>query len=158
MPASNKTTYLGLNQFIGSDMPKMADFNEDNRLLDSRFQEHEEDTNRHLTAAAVAALNKADFVVGSYVGSGVDDTVIDLGCEPAFGILFAVGQPLRYFDVNNMTNFIYGGYFGSQGAEEGLSLSGSKLTVRQYEVAGVDGRTYFHNQSGVTYFYICWKA
>ena len=40
MSSSNKTNYLGLNQFVGSDKPKMEDFNADNRLLDEKIQQH----------------------------------------------------------------------------------------------------------------------
>ena len=40
MSSSNKTSYLGLNQFVGSDKPKMEDFNADNRLLDEKMQQH----------------------------------------------------------------------------------------------------------------------
>ena len=48
MSSSNKTSYLGLNQFVGSDKPKMEDFNADNRLLDEKMQQHVQ-SQLHLT-------------------------------------------------------------------------------------------------------------
>ena len=33
MSSTYKTTNLGLNQFVGSDRPKMEDFNFDNQLI-----------------------------------------------------------------------------------------------------------------------------
>ena len=40
MASTYKTNYLGLNKFVGSDKPKMDDFNFDNETLDQKFQEH----------------------------------------------------------------------------------------------------------------------
>lgn len=40
MASTYKTNYLGLNQFVGSDKPKMDDFNFDNETIDQKFQEH----------------------------------------------------------------------------------------------------------------------
>ena len=40
MSSTYKTTNLGLNQFVGSDRPKMEDFNFDNQQIDQKFQEH----------------------------------------------------------------------------------------------------------------------
>ena len=34
MPTSNKTEHLGLNQWLGTDKPKRADFVEDNAAID----------------------------------------------------------------------------------------------------------------------------
>ena len=37
MASTYKTNYLGLNKFVGSDKPKMDDFNFDNETLDQKF-------------------------------------------------------------------------------------------------------------------------
>ena len=37
MPSTNKTS-AGLNQWIGSDKPKMADFNADNAIIDGKIK------------------------------------------------------------------------------------------------------------------------
>ena len=51
MPSSSKTSVLGLNQFVGSDKPKMDDFNYDNNKLETLVGGHLEDETCHLTAA-----------------------------------------------------------------------------------------------------------
>lgn len=38
MPSSNKTAYLALNRWLGTDKPKKDDFNEDNRIVDAACQ------------------------------------------------------------------------------------------------------------------------
>lgn len=40
MPSTYKTPFLGLNRFIGSDKPKMDDFNRDTQKLDDKLKEH----------------------------------------------------------------------------------------------------------------------
>ena len=40
MGSTNKTGDLELNQWIGSDVPKMEDFNRDNEILDKTISEH----------------------------------------------------------------------------------------------------------------------
>ena len=37
MSSTYKTNYLGLNKFVGTDKPKMEDFNFDNEQLDSEL-------------------------------------------------------------------------------------------------------------------------
>ena len=157
MPSSNKTSYLGLNKFIGTDKPKMADFNEDNRILDTRFQAHEESKELHLTPEVLAVLAKGDFVLGSYVGNGVYRRTIPLDFQPAFGMLFPVGQPPLYFDANTRNNAVFSGFFSRLGCSPSLSLKGEGLAVEQYQQIGGDMKSYYYNQQGVTYVYIAWK-
>lgn len=157
MPSSNKTPYLGLNKFVGTDKPKMADFNADNQILDDRFQAHEENKTLHLSPENLQALAKGDFVLGSYVGNGAYERTVSLGFKPAFGILFGVGMPLMAFDANLMTNTIFGGFFSKLGCSENIALTTDGLQVKQYLEASGDMKTYNCNQSGVTYVYMAWK-
>lgn len=39
MASSNKTTYLGLNRWLGTDKPKREDFNADNQKIDTKVQQ-----------------------------------------------------------------------------------------------------------------------
>ena len=50
MASTNKTETLGLNQWIGSDKPKMEDFNSDNRLIDTALAGHRADQTVHVSA------------------------------------------------------------------------------------------------------------
>ena len=69
MSSTYKTTNLGLNQFVGSDRPKMEDFNFDNQQIDQKFQEHVL-SNLHLTEQQREQLGKASYQIGSYSGDG----------------------------------------------------------------------------------------
>ena len=62
MPSSKKTEHMGLNQFIGSDHPKMEDFNFDNTQIDQKFQEHIA-SQLHLSEQDRQTLLAAKFVV-----------------------------------------------------------------------------------------------
>ena len=59
MASTNKTETLGLNQWIGSDKPKMEDFNSDNRLIDTALAGHRADQTVHVSAQERAAWNAA---------------------------------------------------------------------------------------------------
>ncbi len=50
MGSTNKTGDLELNQWIGSDVPKMEDFNRDNEILDKTISEHIWNISKHVTA------------------------------------------------------------------------------------------------------------
>lgn len=50
MGSTNKTGELELNQWIGSDVPKMEDFNKDNEIIDKILGEHIWDISKHVTA------------------------------------------------------------------------------------------------------------
>ena len=49
MSSTNKTYYMGLNSWVGADVPKMEDFNADNELLDALISEHFNDDAIHVT-------------------------------------------------------------------------------------------------------------
>ena len=49
MPSTNSTEHLALNQWLGTDKPKMADFNADNLKLDAAMGNHLADAVSHLT-------------------------------------------------------------------------------------------------------------
>ena len=67
MTSTYKTNYLGLNKFVGSDKPKMDDFNFDNETLDQKFQEHVQ-SSLHITEEERQMLGKANYVIGTYTG------------------------------------------------------------------------------------------
>lgn len=50
MPSTAKTKTLRLNQFVGSDKPKMDDFNYDNTQLETVVGGHLADAQKHLTS------------------------------------------------------------------------------------------------------------
>ena len=49
MSSTNKTEELGLNQWVGTDVPKMEDFNNDNALIDKAISDHIWSASAHVT-------------------------------------------------------------------------------------------------------------
>ena len=83
MPSSNKTLYLALNKWLGSDKPKKDDFNDDNQIIDeamnamsvridglsgadSALAEHTSDSAAHVTGGEKASWNGAATNLSSH--------------------------------------------------------------------------------------------
>ena len=93
MSSTYKTTYLGLNQFVGSDKPKMEDVNFDNQTIDRKMKEHVE-SDLHLSIKDREILNGGNWIKGNYIGTGMPTQKINLEKEVEFGFVFAENQPL----------------------------------------------------------------
>lgn len=91
MSSSNKTSYLGLNQFVGSDKPKMEDFNADNRLLDEKMQQHVQ-SQLHLTEQQKERLENLGYLIGSYTGDGTTKRTIRWHSRLASGFCLWSGK------------------------------------------------------------------
>ena len=106
MSSSNKTNYLGLNQFVGSDKPKMEDFNADNRLLDEKIQQHIQ-SQLHLTEQQRERLENPGYLIGSYTGDGTTKRTISVAQPIGFGFVFMVGEGLHYAVTTLGENHIF---------------------------------------------------
>lgn len=153
MSSTYKTTYLGLNKFIGSDKPKMDDFNFDNETMDKKFQEHVE-SNLHITEEEREMLGKSNYIVGTYTGDGEANRVVDIGFAVDFGMIFASGEPLNLFQAAASTTHIYSGMISQKGCSKGIVLAEKGFTVQQTSTNPPDGKKCMLNQSGKTYIYI----
>ena len=60
MSSSNKTNRIGLNEWVGTDVPKMEDFNADNARLDKTLGNHLDDISIHVTSAQKDSWNKIE--------------------------------------------------------------------------------------------------
>lgn len=69
MSSSNKTANLQLNSWIGTDRPKMADYNSDNEKIDAAFGSHTGDMQTHLSQEDRERLETPVYV-GTYFGDG----------------------------------------------------------------------------------------
>ena len=118
MASSNKTEYLGLNRWIGSDRPMMEDFNADNQRLDLAVGPHLLDQALH----AVPAM-------GSYSGDGTAQRSIEVGFEPGWGMVFEVG-------ANQVC------LLSQAGCGLGVSLNDTGLSLDDGTVWNVSGKTY----------------
>jgi hypothetical protein len=103
MSSTNKTQNIHLNQWLGTDKPKRADFNADNAAIDAAVTEHTTDTVRHITADERNYWNNR-LVTGSYVGNN-SPMFFSLPSRPKFVAVMPVNYPnCEYY---NSTVFSY---------------------------------------------------
>ena len=144
MASTNMTEHLKLNQWIGSDKPKMADFNADNRKVDQAVGSHTADQTMHLTEAERAAWNKAIPIVGGYTGDGTPMRAVEMGVAPRFGATATSG-----------TVDVYSGFFSQTGCSQGLMLNPGDTAFTALNVPqAVYGRVAKLNEKDVKYVYI----
>lgn len=152
MSSTYKTNYLGLNKFVGSDKPKMDDFNFDNETLDQKFQEHVQ-SNLHITEEERQMLGKANYVIGSYTGDGETLKTVEVGFDIDWGVIFAADEPLDAFHASSGATGIYSAMLTQKGCSKGVYLVDNGFTVQQTSTNPPDGKKSMLNQSGSTYIY-----
>lgn len=153
MPSTNKTAFLGLNKWLGSDKPKMEDFNSDNQKIDNAIKAHQEDPNLHLTPQQKDWV-ATPFILGSYVGNGQEERMIELGFTPRF--LVVLGHEMSPFEYSAYmvhTNQFMAVACGD-GFTLGISLAEGGFVVYLNKAGPSDGTTSVQmNVTGVTYHY-----
>jgi hypothetical protein len=178
MPSSNKTPYLKLNSWIGSDIPKMADFNADNALLDAAFAQLQEQINdipgeggadprldnhladqeAHLSAQDRADLASSAPVVGTYVGDGNPFQGIVLGFRPRFGFVFAENTPIMTLNAAGNAQFTHFAVITQQGCTSGVETIPTGFQAKQLGSANQGGQTSIGlNKDGQLYVYRVWR-
>ena len=155
MSSTNNTNFLGLSQWIKSDIPTMEDFNSDNETIDSILGEHIRDVDSHLEPNQVEKIAKP-FAKFIYYGDGAEKRSINLGFDfdPKICFLITIGAPIGVIDIPNDTHYNYFGIVTPEGSTDGLSLSGKTLSVIQGGpmVARYEMRNY--NEKGRSYMVI----
>lgn len=133
MPSSGKTPRLGLNSFVGSDKPKMDDFNYDNQQLEQLVAPHLDDAVAHLTAAEHEEMRQSRYEIQTYVGDNRPKRVLEFGFAPRFGFVFPVNWPLQ---LNNGASaavaIVLGGFFSREGCSSYLALSENQLSITHH--------------------------
>ena len=172
MPSSSKTANLQLNRWLGSDKPKKDDFNSDNEKLDAAYAlmqgsvngasqglgAHSANAQAHITSAERANWNAKDqSAIGTYQGDGATTRKITTGFSVRFGVLYAVGRPPQSVEMDAMNCSVYSGFFGAQGATEGIAADATGFTVTNHSVNRPNGMTMRLNEPGVRYVYIAWQ-
>lgn len=164
MPSSNKTSFLGLNLFVGSDKPKMEDVNFDNNQLDQRCREHFEDSEAHITAEEREKWNAAgsggsglELTSGSYTGNGQNTQSVQLGFTPKLLLVFAQGEVLALLEGGMGVTTQYMGILTPEGGTFGISSEENGFRVHQTSGSPGDGRKSGLNASGVTYRYLAFS-
>lgn len=125
MSSSNKTNYLGLNQFVGSDKPKMEDFNADNRLLDEKIQQHIQ-SQLHLTEQQRERLENPGYLIGSYTGDGTTKRTISVAQAIGSGLCYGRGR-LHYAVTTLGENHIFSAVMTPQGCSKGSASQAEDL-------------------------------
>ncbi|MEG0978418.1 MAG: hypothetical protein RR911_05810 [Oscillospiraceae bacterium] len=152
MSSTNKTTKLNLNQWIGSDIPKRADFNSDNSIIDNILGTHTADKDIHMTAAERTLWN-TQCVTGMYFGSGAAQVTVTLGFQPKALFIFPYNKSLG--------NIGTAGSYSAIGTKNMSSL-GLEVTATGFKVShgtpyAVDGIAPKLNELDIDYGYIAIK-
>lgn len=159
MSSSNKTANLGLNSWLGSDKPSRTDFNSDNEIIDSYFNNHTTDMEMHLSESDRDRLEEP-YYIGTYFGDGKTRRTIDTQCpfDPTFGIIFCINYPMGVNSYETERNYNYAAFVSIRGSNLGVSISGNQINVvHTVQEATLETESATLNTSGLTYFYILFR-
>ena len=153
MPSTYKTPFLGLNRFIGSDKPKMDDFNRDTQKLDDKLKEHFESQDVHWTKAEKDRWKKP-YLIGTYTGNGQMERTVAIGFRPAFGIIFKVDDVPALLQPSGGQTQQYSAFITPKGCTWGCEARENGFYIMHAPNTTPDGRKAQLNSSGETYCYI----
>ena len=157
LSSTNKTPGIGLNSWVGTDVPKMEDFNEDNNTIDYEIASHKTNEDIHTTAEEKEAWNMP-YVLTTYTGNGATSRNIKVAnFEPSWGIVFRISYTPSVVDIDNRTDYNFFGIFTNNGSNAGLSLSGKNLTVQQSSVSVFGSELKSYNENGASYMVMAFR-
>lgn len=158
MSATNKTSFLGLSSWLGSDKPQRTDFNADNEKIDEFASEHTADTQCHLSAEDREKFD-LPYYYGVYFGNGQPSQTITTKCpfEPTFGFVYSISSPAHETDFDNKACYNYFALAAQRGSTSGITISGSNL-IAASSPNPVSEKEYTRmNSVGRTYFYVLFR-
>ncbi|MCD7723321.1 MAG: hypothetical protein LUH82_05165 [Clostridiales bacterium] len=157
MSSINKTDYLGLNSWAGTDKPERADFNSDNDIIDAAFSQHFEDAEVHITADERETWN-TPYYLGMYIGNGDTLRTITTNCpfQASAAVVFCTETGPVAVDFENETTYNYFAVSTKSGGMDGVILSGADIIVTQNASGGEYGCASF-NMSGNIYTYMLFR-
>lgn len=154
MSSTNKTR-LGLNKWVGTDIPAMADFNMDNQIIDTIIKNHIDDYGLHCSSKKQQEWNNP-YGFYSYLGDGENEAEYDvkagIGFEPSVCIVFAMDMPVGKYNYDYGVHYNYFGIATIDGGCFGLSLEDGILTVNSN--ASLNNEVASYNDSGKAYMVI----
>lgn len=158
MSSTNKSEYLGLNMWAGTDVPKRTDFNSDNLIVDNAFKNHESNDVMHVNQTERNTWNMP-YYANVYYGNGASSREIETNCpfEPAFGIIFANAAPVRVTYFDSKLSYNYMAFVAKRANSSGASLSGTTLTVKQSTSPVKEKEVACLNATATTYYYILFR-
>ncbi|MEM1484363.1 hypothetical protein V6615_05720 [Oscillospiraceae bacterium PP1C4] len=156
MASTNSTANLHLNQWVGTDKPKMEDFNTDNSKIDAAVGAHIASTAEHVSATERSGWNNAMPVIGTYTGSGQPERLIELGFRPSFGIVFAINKNIVQTVGTTGNMAVFSAFISAQGCSQGAIVE--EVGFRVLSVAPVMfNRIAMLNEANVPYVYIMFR-
>lgn len=158
MSSTNKTKFLGLSSWVSTDVPKMADFNEDNGIIDIAISEHYNDTQAHIDNNERETWN-TPYYIGSYYGNGQETQKVATKCPftPSFGIIFSISTAPALTDFSSSMNYNYSAFVTPRGGTVGATLTGTEFTVKQSTGPITSNEYAALNAVGHTYMYILFR-
>lgn len=156
MASSNHTEHLKLNQWIGSDKPKMHDFNLDNAKIDAAVTAHIQNNRTHVTEQERSGWNRAQPIIGSYTGNAQAERLVELGFQPSFGIVFAVDKNIVQTAGTTGNMLVYSAFISKQGCSQGAYSETTGFTVINTAQA-MYNRIPKLNEANVVYVYIVFR-
>lgn len=87
MSSSQKTEYLQLNAWLGTDRPQRIDFVDDNIIIDRAIKEHIGNTTMHCSGEEKTKINNP-YIIKTYVGTGSTSRNISFDFTPKMVIVF----------------------------------------------------------------------
>lgn len=154
MASTNKTTHLGLSQWVSEDCPKMDDFNQDNQKVDTAIHQHVSSQSLHLTAEQAKWLS-SPLIMGTYEGNGEALRTINLGVKAKFVIVSVmIDAPYAYDPVLQYATQSFAMLCGENG-NNGIDPAEDGFTVYQSMGSPPTGGTFVSlNATGYTYWYM----
>lgn len=153
MPSTNKTPHLHLNSWLGTDIPKRADFVADNSIIDNAVYSHTSNTEAHLSASEKARVSEP-FTVSVILGNGAQNASVNVGFEPTLAIMYKLDSPLTAYN-GTYTN-VNAAVATTKGISGGISISGTNVLVNQ-DSSPSGGVKYNLNEENVRYILIAFK-
>lgn len=155
MSSTNKTPYLGLNAWLGSDRPQRIDFVDDNNKIDTAIKSHIENINLHCTSTEKSKI-KNPYRMISYVGTGTESKVVEFEFQPQFIIIFQKDAPPMQTDSNGNVIINYAVTAIGNGSIGGAYINGYEVTVMQ-STEPENGMLYNFNKRNGQYCIIGFK-
>jgi len=155
MSSSQKTEYLGLNSWLGTDRPQRIDFVDDNARIDSALKSHITNSTAHCTSTEKSRYDNP-FTFTSYVGTGSATRTLTLSFSPKLVIIFTKDAPVIETDNSgaSLTNFAV--VAKSNGNTGGAAMVDNVITVNQSTTA-VNGVKHNLNKLNGQYCIIAFK-
>ena len=130
MSSSEKTSYLKLNSWLGTDRPQRIDFVDDNTIIDKAIKEHVQNTAVHCTSTDKSKIENP-YVIVSYTGTGEESKSVTFTFSPKLVIVFQKNVPPVQTDSSGNTIVNQSISAKSNGATGGVVISGYEVIVTQ---------------------------